>query len=85
MEGNIVSQDTTNLWDQVLGEVHMSNNTFATQASCPGVNNAEASGSASKQAQQTEPAVGQDGLGGSVAGAVIGLSGAAGEGGAGGP
>ncbi|GJQ93920.1 hypothetical protein Tco_0005059 [Tanacetum coccineum] len=36
MEGNILSQDTTNLWDQVLGEVHMSNNTFATQASCPG-------------------------------------------------
>nr|GEZ23450.1 hypothetical protein [Tanacetum cinerariifolium] len=34
MEGNILSQDTTNLWDQVLGEVHMSNNTFATQASC---------------------------------------------------
>ncbi|GKC69793.1 hypothetical protein Tco_1115676, partial [Tanacetum coccineum] len=36
MEGNILSQDTTNLWNQVLGEVHMSNNTFATQASCPG-------------------------------------------------
>ncbi|GJW40764.1 hypothetical protein Tco_0066609 [Tanacetum coccineum] len=36
MEGNILSQDTTNLWDQVLGEVHMSNNTFATQASCLG-------------------------------------------------
>ncbi|GJS68008.1 hypothetical protein Tco_0682573 [Tanacetum coccineum] len=36
IEGNILSQDTTNLWDQVLGEVHMSNNTFSTQASCPG-------------------------------------------------
>ncbi|GJZ12654.1 heat stress transcription factor B-4-like protein [Tanacetum coccineum] len=48
-----------------------------------GGNNAEASGSASGQAQQTEPAVGQDGSGGSGAGAVIGLSAAAGEGGAG--
>nr|GEU57482.1 hypothetical protein [Tanacetum cinerariifolium] len=36
MKGNILSQDTTNLWDKVLGEVHMSNNIFATQASCPG-------------------------------------------------
>ncbi|GJZ90168.1 hypothetical protein Tco_0662095 [Tanacetum coccineum] len=36
MEGNILSQDTTYLWDQILGEVHMSNNTFSTQASCPG-------------------------------------------------
>ncbi|GJX90059.1 hypothetical protein Tco_0343385 [Tanacetum coccineum] len=69
--------------DQVLGEVHMSNNTFATQASCLGGNNAEANGSASRQAQQTEPVVGQDGLGGSGAGAVIGLS-AAGQGGPGG-
>ncbi|GJS64703.1 hypothetical protein Tco_0679267 [Tanacetum coccineum] len=63
----------------------MSNNTFVTQASCPGGNNAEGSGSASRQAQQTEPAVGQDGSGGSGAGAVIGLSAAAGEGGAGDP
>nr|GEU85374.1 hypothetical protein [Tanacetum cinerariifolium] len=85
MEGNILSQDTTNLWDQLLGEVHMSNNTFATQASCPGGNNAEGSGSASRQAQQTELAVGQDGLGRSGAGAVIGLSAAAGECGAGDP
>ncbi|GJZ26077.1 hypothetical protein Tco_0570330 [Tanacetum coccineum] len=61
----------------------MYNNIFATQASCPGGNNAEASGSASGHAQQTEPAVGQDGSGGSGAGAVIGLSAAAGEGGAG--
>ncbi|GKE90893.1 hypothetical protein Tco_1571988 [Tanacetum coccineum] len=66
MEGNILLQDTTNLRDQLLGEVHMSNNTFATQASCPGGNNAEGSG-------------------GSGAGAVIGLSTAAGEGGAGDP
>ncbi|GJV04721.1 hypothetical protein Tco_1338290 [Tanacetum coccineum] len=58
IEGNILSQDTTNLCDQVLGEVHMSNNTFATQASCPG---------------------------GSGVGAVIGLSAATGEGGAGDP
>ncbi|GKC00585.1 heat stress transcription factor B-4-like protein, partial [Tanacetum coccineum] len=29
MEGNILSQDTTYLWDQVLGEVHMSTNLFA--------------------------------------------------------
>ncbi|GKB69200.1 hypothetical protein Tco_0930612 [Tanacetum coccineum] len=85
MEGNILSQDTTNLWDQLLGEVHMSNNTFATQASCPGDNNAEGSGSASRQAQQTELAIGQDGLGGSGAGDVIGLSVAASEGGAGDP
>nr|GEU46376.1 hypothetical protein [Tanacetum cinerariifolium] len=80
MERNILSQDTTNLWDHVLGEVHMSNKNFATQASCP-----EASGSASRQAQLTEPAVGQDGSGGSGAGVVIGLSAAAGEGGTGGP
>ncbi|GKA30416.1 mutator type transposase, partial [Tanacetum coccineum] len=50
-----------------------------------GGNNAEGSGSASRQAQQTEPVVGQDGSGGSGAGAVIGLSAAAGEGGAGDP
>ncbi|GKA33780.1 hypothetical protein Tco_0720209 [Tanacetum coccineum] len=50
-----------------------------------GDNNAEGSGSASRQAQQTKPAVGQDGLGGSGAPAVIGLSAAAGEGGAGDP
>nr|GEX84536.1 hypothetical protein [Tanacetum cinerariifolium] len=61
----------------------MSNNTFATQASCPGGNNAEGGSSASRQAQQTEPAVDQDGLGGSGVGAIIGLSAAAGEGGAG--
>ncbi|GJV33022.1 putative ribonuclease H-like domain-containing protein [Tanacetum coccineum] len=45
-----------------------------------GGNNAEASGSASRQAQQTEPAVGQDGLGGLGVGAVIGLSAATGQG-----
>ncbi|GKF02054.1 hypothetical protein Tco_0028977, partial [Tanacetum coccineum] len=39
-----------------------------------GGNNAEASGSASRQAQQVEPAVGQDGSGGSGVGVVIGLS-----------
>nr|GEV12985.1 hypothetical protein [Tanacetum cinerariifolium] len=50
-----------------------------------GGNNAEGSGSAYRQAQQTEPAVGQDGSGGSGAGAVIDLSAAAGEGGAGDP
>ncbi|GJT24799.1 mutator type transposase [Tanacetum coccineum] len=48
-----------------------------------GGNNAEGSGSASRQAQQTEPAVGQDGSGGSGTGVVIGLSVAAGKGGAG--
>ncbi|GJR18628.1 heat stress transcription factor B-4-like protein [Tanacetum coccineum] len=48
-------------------------------------NNAEASGSASRQSQQTEPAVGQDGSSGSGVGAVIDLSAAAGEGGVGGP
>ncbi|GKD02693.1 hypothetical protein Tco_1177667 [Tanacetum coccineum] len=48
-------------------------------------NMAEGSGSASRQAQQTEPAVGQDGKGRPGAGAVIGLSIAAGEGGAGDP
>ncbi|GJR85282.1 hypothetical protein Tco_0209293, partial [Tanacetum coccineum] len=42
-------------------------------------------GSASRQAQQTEHVVGQDGSGGSSAGVVIGLSDAAGQGGAGGP
>ncbi|GKA29427.1 hypothetical protein Tco_0715672 [Tanacetum coccineum] len=39
-----------------------------------GGNNVEASGSTSRQAQQTEPAVGQDGSGGSGGGDVIGLS-----------
>ncbi|GJW01586.1 hypothetical protein Tco_1556837 [Tanacetum coccineum] len=48
-------------------------------------NNAEGSGSACRQAQQTEPAVDQDGSDGSGAGAVIGLFVAAGEGGAGDP
>nr|GEZ23449.1 hypothetical protein [Tanacetum cinerariifolium] len=93
MEGNILPQDTTNLWDQVLGEVHMSNNTFATQASCQGYedffdvgdNNAEASASACRQAQETKPAVGQDGSVGSGVDAVIGLLAATGEGGANGP
>ncbi|GKA76120.1 hypothetical protein Tco_0782498 [Tanacetum coccineum] len=47
-------------------------------------NNAEAIGSASRGAQQTEPAVGQDGSGGSGGGAVIGLfAGQSGPGGAG--
>ncbi|GKF91501.1 hypothetical protein Tco_0275202, partial [Tanacetum coccineum] len=45
----------------------------------------EDSGSASRKAQQTEHAVGQDCSGGSGAGAVIGLSVAAGEGGVGDP
>ncbi|GJT75199.1 hypothetical protein Tco_1041924 [Tanacetum coccineum] len=79
----------------------MSNNTIATQASCPsgrprkkrkkskhedepfvkdGGNNADSSGSASRQAQQTE-----DGSSGSNDGVVIGLYDAAGQGGAGGP
>ncbi|GKA53795.1 heat stress transcription factor B-4-like protein [Tanacetum coccineum] len=49
-----------------------------------GGNNAEGSGSASRQAQQTEPAIGQDGSRGSGVGAIKGLS-AAGEGGAGDP
>ncbi|GJZ68742.1 mutator type transposase [Tanacetum coccineum] len=64
-------------------------NTGHNKATCKGQgrkattggNNAEASGSASRQAQQTKPAVVQDGSG---VGAVIGLSAAAGEGGAGG-
>ncbi|GJW27620.1 crooked neck-like protein 1 [Tanacetum coccineum] len=66
-------------------------NTGHNKATCKGQgrkattggNNAEASGSASGQAQQTEPTVGQDGSDGSGAGAVMGLSAAAGEGGAG--
>ncbi|GJQ96243.1 heat stress transcription factor B-4-like protein [Tanacetum coccineum] len=66
-------------------------NTGHNKATCKGQgrkattggNNAEASGSVSGQAQQIEPVVGQDGLGGSGAGAVIGLSAAAGEGGVG--
>ncbi|GJZ77731.1 heat stress transcription factor B-4-like protein [Tanacetum coccineum] len=49
-----------------------------------GGNNSEASGSASRQAQQTEPAVGQDGSGGSGVGAVIGFFAADGVGGPGG-
>ncbi|GKF16846.1 hypothetical protein Tco_0061764, partial [Tanacetum coccineum] len=48
-------------------------------------NNAKASDSASRQAQQTNHAVGQDVSGGSCAGTVIGLSATAGEGGAGDP
>nr|GEV65872.1 transposase, mutator type [Tanacetum cinerariifolium] len=48
-------------------------------------NNTKANGSASRKAQQTKLAVGRDGSDGSGVGAVIGLSVAAGEGGAGGP
>ncbi|GKA37153.1 hypothetical protein Tco_0723718 [Tanacetum coccineum] len=48
-----------------------------------GGNNAEASGSASMQAQQAEPVIGQYGLGGSSVGVVIGLSAADYAGGAG--
>ncbi|GKA08730.1 hypothetical protein Tco_0688061 [Tanacetum coccineum] len=46
------------------------------KATCKGQggNNAESSGSASRQAQQAEPTVGQDGSGRSGVGAVIGLS-----------
>ncbi|GJX90938.1 hypothetical protein Tco_0344264, partial [Tanacetum coccineum] len=50
-----------------------------------GGNNAEVSGSVSRQAQETEPAVGQDGSGGLGADVVIGLSTTTGEGGASGP
>ncbi|GJU61911.1 heat stress transcription factor B-4-like protein [Tanacetum coccineum] len=54
-------------------------NTWHNKATCKGQgrkattggNNAEASGSASRQAQQTEPAIGQDGSCGSGAGIVI--------------
>ncbi|GKB45577.1 hypothetical protein Tco_0896330 [Tanacetum coccineum] len=46
-----------------------------------GGNNAEASGSASRQVQQTDPVVGQDGSGGLGDGVIIGLSVAASEGG----
>ncbi|GJT04331.1 hypothetical protein Tco_0838793 [Tanacetum coccineum] len=46
--------------------------------------NMKGQASSYKQAQKTEPAVGQDGSGGSGVGAIIGLSFAAGEGGAGG-
>ncbi|GKC62074.1 hypothetical protein Tco_1089672, partial [Tanacetum coccineum] len=68
-------------------------NTRHNKATCKGQgrkattggNNAEASGSASRQEQQIEPAVVQDGSGGSGAGAIIGMSAAAGEGGACGP
>ncbi|GKE02161.1 hypothetical protein Tco_1390144 [Tanacetum coccineum] len=61
-------------------------NTGHNKATCKGQggNNAETSVSASRQAQQTKPAVGQDGSGGSGASAVIGLSTDAGDGGAGG-
>ncbi|GKA25407.1 heat stress transcription factor B-4-like protein [Tanacetum coccineum] len=61
-------------------------NTGHNKATCIGQGgiNAEANGSASRQAQQTEPAAGQDDSGGSGVGAVIGLSTAAGEGGQGG-
>ncbi|GKE17242.1 hypothetical protein Tco_1424819, partial [Tanacetum coccineum] len=48
-----------------------------------GGNNAKASGSASRQAQETKPVVGQDGSGRLGVGVVIGLFVAAGEGGAG--
>ncbi|GJU14609.1 heat stress transcription factor B-4-like protein [Tanacetum coccineum] len=68
-------------------------NTGHNKATCKGQgrkattggNNAEGSGSASRQAQQIEPGVGQDGSGRSGAGAVICLFDATGEGGAGDP
>nr|GEX36317.1 hypothetical protein [Tanacetum cinerariifolium] len=57
------------------------------KATCKGQggNTAESSGSASRKAQQTELAVGQDGSGGSGNDAIIGFSAAAREGGAGDP
>ncbi|GKE02593.1 heat stress transcription factor B-4-like protein, partial [Tanacetum coccineum] len=61
-------------------------NTGHNKATCKGQSRkatTEASDSASRQAQQTKPAVGQDDSGGSGVGAVIGLSATAGEGGAG--
>ncbi|GJY37018.1 hypothetical protein Tco_0422396 [Tanacetum coccineum] len=59
--------------------------TLLPQASCPGWQTSRnGSCSASRQAQQTQPAVDQDGSGGSGFGAVLGLS-AVGEGVVGGP
>nr|GEV25561.1 hypothetical protein [Tanacetum cinerariifolium] len=66
-------------------------NTRHNKATCKGQgrkattggNNAKASSSASGQAQHTKLVIGQDGSGGSGAGAIIGLFAAAGEGGAG--
>nr|GEZ27210.1 hypothetical protein [Tanacetum cinerariifolium] len=70
--------DIAGCWNMALNDrVAPPSETWATT----GGNNAEASGSASRQAQQTEPIAGQDGSGGSGAGAVIGLSIAAGKGG----
>nr|GEW58343.1 hypothetical protein [Tanacetum cinerariifolium] len=62
-------------------------NTRHNKATCQGQggNNTKASCSASRQAQQTKLAVGQDSSGGSGTGVVIGLSATAGQGGARGP
>ncbi|GKA47402.1 hypothetical protein Tco_0740285 [Tanacetum coccineum] len=58
----------------------MSNNTFATTASCPGSNNAAAGCSTSRQARQAELVIGQVGSGGLGVGVIIGLSAADGTG-----
>ncbi|GJY97893.1 putative ribonuclease H-like domain-containing protein [Tanacetum coccineum] len=60
-------------------------NTGHNNATCKGQggNNVEVSGSASRQTQQIKHTIGQDGLGGLGAGAVIGLYAATGKGGAG--
>ncbi|GJS29338.1 hypothetical protein Tco_0489958 [Tanacetum coccineum] len=94
MEGNILSQDTTNLWDQVLGEVHMSNKTFVTQASCLGKEqplhvNLQKPGTQSRQACKIKGDTGQRhqqvwAKMSGASGVHLGLSAAAGEGGAGG-
>nr|GEY36711.1 hypothetical protein [Tanacetum cinerariifolium] len=79
MEGNIFSQDTTNLGRprKKRKRSKHKDEPFVKD----GGNNAEASGSASRQAQQTKPAAGQGGSCRSGVGGVIGLSTAAGEGG----
>ncbi|GJY03175.1 hypothetical protein Tco_0361327 [Tanacetum coccineum] len=77
---------TTRIMESIKKETHFMKVQWngANKYQVSGGNNAEANGSASRQAQQTEPAVGQDCSGGSGVGVVIGVSAADGQGGAGG-
>ncbi|GJX91944.1 heat stress transcription factor B-4-like protein [Tanacetum coccineum] len=69
-------------WDQLLGEIYMSNNTFATQASCPETLDTIRQHVKDNVKRQQQVATMQKAV---VVGVVIGLSAAAGEGGAGDP
>ncbi|GJS14460.1 chloroplast stem-loop binding protein of 41 kDa b, chloroplastic [Tanacetum coccineum] len=78
---------TTRILESIKKEAHFMKVQWnvANMYQVSGGNNAEASGSISRQSQQTDLAVSQDGSSGSSVGAIIGLFGADGQGGTCGP